>query len=127
MPSPAPRTAVLIVHGSDDSTVTLTADLAGLTLDRRQEGGYRRAPDGTNPISPTAAKAFWNGLEAIFRRGLLDGSLHQVGGGVWKFTAQDGDRTYAASGQIIEQDYVGAPPAEDSYEQLRALFASLAK
>jgi hypothetical protein len=127
MPSSASRTAVLIVHGSDDSVVTLTADLSGLTLGRRQVGGYRRSPDGTKPISPAAAKAFWTGLQAILRKGLRDGIVCQVGGGLWEFTAQDGDRTYAASGQIVEQDHVGDPPAEDSYEQLRALFASLAK
>lgn len=129
IPMPKQRLATLTLTGPmDDQMVTLTADFDGLTLTRTQAGGYRREPDSAQPISPAAAQAFWNGLEALASRGLRDGGFDTLGEVVcWRFTARSGKQTYRAEGLVRDQHHVGSPPDEDSYAELAALFEALRK
>ncbi len=135
---PSKRQATLTLSGPEDQTVVLVADFDQLTLTRRQENGYRREPDGAKPIAPSAAAAFWHHLEALAVKGLRDGPFDMLDVVVWKFTACDGKKTYAASGQINDGPSTGGddepsheygnrpdpvPPA--SYADIAALFALL--
>lgn len=127
MPSPARRMAKLILQGPrDDQVVTWTADFIGLTITRKQVGGYRREPDSELPISPAAADVFWQRLESIAAKGLRNGACYMLGEvEIWKFEAQDGRRKYAATGIVWDQYYVGHAPAADSFDELSALFTLL--
>jgi len=122
---PTKRQATLTLSGPEDQTVTLVADFDQLTLTRTQVGGYQREPNGAKPISPEASEGFWKHLETLAAKGLLDGAFDMLGGVVWKFTARDGKKTYAAIGLLRDQHYVGYVPKPDSYADLAALFALL--
>ena len=137
---PSKRQATLILSGPEDQTVTCVADFDQLTLTRKQDNGYRREPDSTKPITPAAAEAFWKQVEALASKGLRDGPFDTLDAVVWKFTACDGKKNYAASGLINDgystggddepyhthgnrPDPVPVPPA--SHADIAALFALL--
>jgi hypothetical protein len=122
---PPQRQAVWSLLGPEDQTITLTADFDRLTLTRKQENGYQREPDGTKPISPAAAQAFWTRLEALAAKGFRGGSMDTLDAVVWEFTAKDGKKTYAATGLVRDHHHVGDAPAEDSFAELGALFELL--
>jgi hypothetical protein len=67
---PTNRQATLILFKAD-SKVTLVADFDQLTLTRTQVGGYQREPNGSKPITPAAAEAFWKHLETLATKGLV--------------------------------------------------------
>lgn len=119
---PKKRQATLTLEGPEDQTVTFLADFEQLTLTLTQVGGYQREQNGTKPITPAAAESFWEQFEALAAKGLRDGTFDMLDGVVWKFTLCDGQKTLAARGQILDQDFVGDPPEADSYADLRALF-----
>lgn len=124
---PKKRQAALILEGPEDQTVTFLADFDRLTLARTQVGGYQREPDGTKPISPTAAEAFWNQLEKLATKGLRNGDFDMLDGVIWKFTARDGNKTHEASGMILDGMTIDETPEPDSYAELAALFQQLSK
>ena len=125
MPTPDPRSAVLVDHGPEDQTITRTADFATMTYSRVQSGGYRREGDVRKPITPAAAETFWKDLSALAAKGLRSGDLHILDGEIWKFDAQDGRKKYAAGGVLNPGDSTGYPPPPDSYAELRQLFDKL--
>ena len=135
---PKKRQATLTLDGPEDQTVTFLADFEQLTLTRTQVGGYQREPNDIQPISPAAAESFWKQLEALAAKGLRDGPFDTLDAVVWKFTACDGQKNYAASGLINDGLSTGGddeprykygnwpdpvPPA--SYADIAALFAML--
>ena len=135
---PKKRQATLTLDGPEDQTVTFLADFEQLTLTRTQVGGYQREPNSSQPISPAAAESFWKQLEALAAKGLRDGPFDTLDAVVWKFTACDGQKNYAASGLINDGLSTGGddeprykygnwpdpvPPA--SYADISALFALL--
>jgi hypothetical protein len=135
---PPKRQATLTLDGPEDQTVTFQADFDQLTLTRTQVGGYQREPNGAKAFTSEAAAAFWKQLEALATKGLRDGPFDMLDVVVWKFTACDGKKTYAASGQINDGPSTGGddepsykygnwpdpvPPA--SYADIAALFALL--
>ena len=135
---PEKRQAKLILEGPEDQTVTFHADFDQLTLTRTQVGGYQREPDGAQPFTTEAAAAFWKQVEALASKGLRDGPFDMLDVVVWKFTACDGKKTYAASGQFSDCSTTGgdaepyhthgnrpAPVPPASYDDIAALFALL--
>jgi hypothetical protein len=134
------RQATLTHDGPEDQTHTLRADFEQLTLTLTQVGGYQSRPNGpaSTSFTPASAEAFWKQVEALASKGLRDGSFDLLDVVVWKFTACDGKKTYAASGQINDGPTTGrgdepsheygnrpdpVPPA--SYADITALFALL--
>ena len=97
---PSKRQATLTLDGPEDQTVTFLADFEQLTLTRMQVGGYQSRPTSPTSFTPAAADAFWKQLAALAAKGLRDGAFDMLGGVVWKFTACDGKKNYAASGLI---------------------------
>lgn len=135
---PTKRQATLTLDGPEDQTITFLADFDQLTLTRTQVGGYQSRPTGPTSLTPAAADAFWKQLEALAAKGLRDGPFDTLDAVVWKFTACDGKKTYAASGLINDGYSTGGddeprykysnrpdpvPPA--SYDDIAALFALL--
>ena len=144
---PKKRQATLTLDGPEDQTVTFLADFDQLTLTRTQVGGYQSRPTGPTSLTPAAADAFWKQLETLAAKGLRDGPFDTLDAVVWKFTACDGKKTYAASGLISDGFSTGGdaapystggddepyythgnrpdpvPPA--SYDDIAALFALL--
>ena len=135
---PTKRQATLTLSGPEDQTVTFLADFDQLTLTRTQVGGYQSKPTGAQSFTTEAVAAFWKQLEALASKGLRDGPFDMLDVVVWKFTACDGKKTYAASGQINDGPSTGGddepshkygnwpdpvPPA--SYADIAALFALL--
>ena len=134
------RQATLTHDGPEDQTDTLRADFDQLTLTRTQVGGYQSRPTGPNSTSftPAAAEAFWKQVEALAAKGLRDGPFDTLDAVVWKFTACDGKKNYAASGLINDGLSTGgddepyhthgnrpAPVPPASYADIAALFALL--
>ena len=134
------RRATLTHDGPEDQKGTLRADFEQLTLTLTQVGGYQSRPTGPNSTSftPGAAEAFWKQLEVLAAKGLRDGPFDTLDAVVWKFTACDGKKNYAASGLINDGLSTGGddeprykygnrpdpvPPA--SYADIAALFALL--
>ena len=124
---PTKRQATLTLSGPEDQTVTFVADFEQLTLTRTQVGGYQSRPTGPTSTSftPAAAEAFLKQVEALASKGLRDGPFDTLDAVVWKFTACDGKKNYAASGLLRDQHYVGYVPKPDSYADLSALFELL--
>ena len=137
---PSTRQATLTLSGPEDQTVTFVADFEQLTLTRTQVGGYQSRPTGPTSTSftPAAAEAFLKQVEALASKGLRDGPFDTLDAVVWKFTACDGKKNYAASGLINDGLSTGGddeprykygnrpdpvPPA--SYADIAALFALL--
>lgn len=137
---PMKRQATLTHDGPEDQTHTLRADFEQLTLTLTQVGGYQSRPNGpaSTSFTPASAEAFWKQVEALASKGLRDGPFDMLDVVVWKFTACDGKKTYAASGQINDGPSTGrddepghkygnwpdpVPPA--SYADIAALFALL--
>ena len=137
---PKKRHATLTLDGPEDQRVTFLADFDQLTLTRTQVGGYQSRPTGPTSFTPAAAAAFWKQLETLAAKGLRDGPFDMLDAVVWKFTACDGKKTYAASGLISNCSTTGGddepyythgnrpnpvpvPPA--SYDDIAALFALL--
>ena len=132
------RQATLTHDGPEDQTSTLRADFDQLTLTRTQAGGYQSRPTGPTSFTPAAAETFWKQLEKLAAKGLRDGPFDTLDAVVWKFTACDGKKNYAASGLINDGLSTGGddeprykygnwpdpvPPA--SYDDIAALFALL--
>jgi hypothetical protein len=135
------RQATLTHYGPEDQTHTLRADFEQLTLTLTQVGGYQSRPNGpaSTSFTPASAAAFWKQLEALASKGLRDGPFNMLDVVVWKFTACDGKKTYAASDQFSDcstttggdaEPYhthgnrpAPVPPA--SYDDIAALFALL--
>lgn len=135
---PKKRQATLTLDGPEDQRVTLLADFDQLTLTHTQVGGYQSSPTGSTSFTPAAAEAFWKQLETLAAKGLRDGPFDTLDAVVWKFTACDGKKNYAASGLIKDGFSTGGedepyhthgnrpdpvPPA--SYADIAALFALL--
>jgi hypothetical protein len=120
---PTNRQATLILFKSD-SKVTLVADFDQLTLTRTQVGGYQREPNGSKPITPAAAEAFWKHLETLAAKGLRDGGAAPIEGDLWRFTARDGNKTHEATGVILA-DMTTGDLEPDSGTDLCALFEVL--
>lgn len=138
---PKKRQATLTHDGPEDQTAILLADFDQLTLTLTQIGGYQSRPTGPTSTSftPAAADAFWKQLESLAAKGLRDGPFDTLDAVVWKFTACDGKKNYAASGLINDGLSTGGdddeprqkygnwpdpvPPA--SYADIAALFALL--
>ena len=136
---PKKRQATLTLDGPEDQTVTFLADFEQLTLTRTQVGGYQSRPTGPTSFTPAAAETFWKQLEKLAAKGLRDGPFDTLDAVVWKFTACDGKKNYAASGLINDGLSTGGdddeprykygnrpdpvPPA--SYADIAALFALL--
>jgi hypothetical protein len=134
------RQATLTHDGPEDQTDTLRADFEQLTLTLTQVGGYQSRPTGpaSTSFTPASAEAFWKQVEALASKGLRDGPFDMLDVVVWKFTACDGKKTYAASGQINDGPSTGgdaepyhthgsrpAPVPPASYDDIAALFALL--
>jgi hypothetical protein len=136
---PKKRKATLTLDGPEDQTVTFLADFAQLTLTHTQADGYHKETHCTQPITPAAAESFWKQLEALAAKGLRDGPFDTLDAVVWKFTACDGKKNYAASGLINDGLSTGGdddeprhkygnwpdPVPPDSYADIAALFALL--
>jgi hypothetical protein len=137
---PSKRQATLTLSGPEDQTDTLRADFEQLTLTLTQVGGYQSRPTGpaSTSFTPASAAAFWKQLEALATKGLRDGAFDTLDAVVWKFTACDGKKTYAASGQFSDCSTTGgdaepyhthgnrpAPVPPASYADIAALFALL--
>jgi hypothetical protein len=134
------RQATLTHDGPEDQTHTLRADFEQLTLTLTQVGGYQSRPNGpaSTSFTPASAEAFWKQVEALASKGLRDGPFDMLDVVVWKFTACDGKKTYAASGQFSDCSTTGgdaepyhthgnrpAPVPPASYDDIAALFALL--
>ena len=120
---PTKRQATLTLFKSD-SKVTLVADFDQLTLTRTQVSGYQREPNGSKPITPAAAEAFWKHLETLATKGLRDGGAAPIEGELWRFTADDGRKTYEGTGVMLA-DISTVDQESDSGADLCALFELL--
>lgn len=94
---PKKRHATLSTE-SPSMSFTLTADFDGLTLTRKHVDGYRREPDGSWPIAPAAAEAFWTQFNALLADDMGEGMSCILTDDGWTFKAVDGAKTYEALG-----------------------------
>ena len=94
---PKKRLATLSTETSSMS-FTETADFDGLTLTRKHLDGYRREPDGTRPIAPAAAEAFWTHFNALLADDMGEGESCTLTDECWTFKACDGKKTHEARG-----------------------------